>query len=615
MAKKAAKKVATKRVAATKKPNSNSRSGRLIAPENGVTVRMYRQGLGDCFLLAFGGPKKRTGKHETSYVLIDCGVHKRQSEGTDRLSRVMENVLKATDGNLQVVVATHEHQDHLSGFVQKGSPFLDSNTITIRELWVAWTEQLGDELADRLRKRRGTARSIIEQAIKHLETSRLQAAGSPNEIGLEVLEQRLKTLSDFEDLNTIEGHDDGAEDETAALKLIQTKLEENPEIAGRGLSRLLRPSGVSSQPVALSAASANRKKPSSNELAIGILQAHADQVQYCRPGDQRQIEGVPAVRVHVLGPPHDEDSLKKDLPTKAPGGHEYKEVYLASSGSPNSFEHSPAFSTMAATQEIPLVKSRYPFDDRRGRQFDFTNDAHRAESLNLLPQETREIIEKAYLAEDWRRIDHEWLAAACDLALKLDSDTNNTSLVLAFEWNSQVLLFCGDAQVGNWLSWRDQKYLDGQGKRTISVDDLLERTVLYKVGHHGSHNATLKRDPRTTTSANPFGEPYGLELMRDIIAMIPVDRDAAEKKMPGPWEMPYLPLYQRLRQKAHRRVLRADAIPNVRPLGADEQEDLVPNSEEMKDVPNLAKAKWRRSTETFPNSNDPVFYEIEFRSE
>ena len=43
------------------------------------------------------------------------------------------------------------------------------------------------------------------------------------------------------------------------------------------------------------------------------------------------------------------------------------------------------------------------------------------------------------------------------LALQLDSDTNNTSLVLAIELiaSGRVLLFPGDAQVGNWLSWHE----------------------------------------------------------------------------------------------------------------------------------------------------------------
>jgi len=44
-----------------------------------------------------------------------------------------------------------------------------------------------------------------------------------------------------------------------------------------------------------------------------------------------------------------------------------------------------------------------------------------------------------------------------ELALNLDSDTNNTSLVLAFRagraGQRQGAAVAADAQVGNWLSW------------------------------------------------------------------------------------------------------------------------------------------------------------------
>jgi hypothetical protein len=43
----------------------------------------------------------------------------------------------------------------------------------------------------------------------------------------------------------------------------------------------------------------------------------------------------------------------------------------------------------------------------------------------------------------WRRIDSDWLGVSADLAMQLDSRTNNTSLALAFEFTDtgRVLLF------------------------------------------------------------------------------------------------------------------------------------------------------------------------------
>jgi hypothetical protein len=62
----------------------------------------------------------------------------------------------------------------------------------------------------------------------------------------------------------------------------------------------------------------------------------------------------------------------------------------------------------------------------------------------------------------------------------LDNAMNNTSLVLVFEFKDQCLLFPGDAQ---WENWR---YALSQKK----YEPLLKRVNLYKVGHHGSLNAT-----------------------------------------------------------------------------------------------------------------------------
>ncbi len=48
---------------------ANAPGKRLIPPKDGATVRMYRTGHGDCFLLAFAGKTQ----DKPAYVLIDCG--------------------------------------------------------------------------------------------------------------------------------------------------------------------------------------------------------------------------------------------------------------------------------------------------------------------------------------------------------------------------------------------------------------------------------------------------------------------------------------------------------------------------------------------------------------
>jgi hypothetical protein len=71
---------------------------------------------------------------------------------------------------------------------------------------------------------------------------------------------------------------------------------------------------------------------------------------------------------------------------------------------------------------------------------------------------------------------------AFDMVSILDSFLNNTSVILLFEVNGKTLLFPGDAQLENW-SWALQQK---------GIKDLLKDVDLYKVGHHGSRNATPK---------------------------------------------------------------------------------------------------------------------------
>ncbi len=159
-------------------------------------------------------------------------------------------------------------------------------------------------------------------------------------------------------------------------------------------------------------------------------------------------------------------------------------------------------------------------------------------------------------APAWRSVDDAWLDSSSELALALDGATNNTSLVLAIELaGGDVLLFAGDAQVGNWESWQDLSWtVDG---KSVTGPDLLKRSIFYKVGHHGSHNATLKKD--------------GLELMTNLhIAAIPVDHEMAVKKHWG--RMPLPELVTALGTKTGGKVVRIDQGPETPIHGVVETE-------------------------------------------
>ena len=143
--------------------------------------------------------------------------------------------------------------------------------------------------------------------------------------------------------------------------------------------------------------------------------------------------------------------------------------------------------------------------------------------------------------QSWRRIDGDWLSAAADLALQLDDRTNNTSLVLALDLgrSKDVLLFAADAQLGNWGSWGAVKFTDG-----ATTADLLARTTFYKVGHHGSSNATARAG--------------GLEAMTHpaLRAFVPTDQVMAKKV--GWGAIPASGLMTRLGEKG--KVIRSDKV-------------------------------------------------------
>jgi hypothetical protein len=64
----------------------------------------------------------------------------------------------------------------------------------------------------------------------------------------------------------------------------------------------------------------------------------------------------------------------------------------------------------------------------------------------------------------------------------LDDQMNNTSVILLFEVGDKSLLFPGDAQYENWMYALSQE----------GVMERLAKVNVYKVGHHGSLNATPK---------------------------------------------------------------------------------------------------------------------------
>jgi len=126
-------------------------------------VRMYRVGFGDCFLVSL--PVSNGHRH----VLVDCGVHPKGNVGT--LGKAVEDIATTTAGKLAVVVATHEHADHISGFGSLASRFAG---FEIGEVWMPWAMNPDDAQARSL----GERQLAVAEAL-HARFQALHAAGGP----------------------------------------------------------------------------------------------------------------------------------------------------------------------------------------------------------------------------------------------------------------------------------------------------------------------------------------------------------------------------------------------------------------------------------------------------
>ena len=95
---------------------------------------MYRQGLGDCFLISLPRTDGATGRY---YVMIDCGVILGTADPGTMMTQVIENIVAVTGGEIDILIATHDHWDHVSGFVQARESVRQAEGRD--EVWLAWT--------------------------------------------------------------------------------------------------------------------------------------------------------------------------------------------------------------------------------------------------------------------------------------------------------------------------------------------------------------------------------------------------------------------------------------------------------------------------------------------
>lgn len=416
---------------------------------------MYRQGLGDCFLLTF-----LSGDEKTFNMLVDCGVLSTSQAYANKMKNIAEDIKSETNNSIDVLVATHAHWDHISGFIQAEEEF---KQLKIKELWLPWTEDPDDDFGKSIKESNNLKLKAIQNAFAILDMKKESVFAAMGDRQVEGFKTYLNAFSSFFDFYGIE-----TGGEAGVLQISRT------------------------------------------DDAIKWLKKNASRLVYQAPKSDNIVQKgtIHDIRFYILGPPKDLKLLKKMDPSRK-NSEVYEFMYNLSAWD--------SFCSALGDEPDPNI----PFNNVRCYN---EKEAHD--------------FAESYFSEEqaWRRIDNDWLFSASLLAFSLDDVVNNTSLTLAVEFvkSGKVLLFAADAQVGNWLSWKNYKWtVKKSGKDVdVTIDDLFSRTVFYKVGHHGSHNATLRAE--------------GLEKMTDknLVAMLPVDKKMARQR--GWNKMPFVPLVNAL---------------------------------------------------------------------
>jgi hypothetical protein len=338
---------------------------------------MYNVGFGDCFLIEFPRADKPPYR-----VLVDCGAHTsgypregwRPEEAVDQIVADITEV--DSEPFLDLVVASHRHQDHVSGF--RAAQWAK---VRVGEVWMPWTEHPTDPMAQEIRNRQ----------------SRLA-------LGLNL---------SFDD---------------PSFGVRWTKPEARESL------RSLVANSLTNEGAMTTLHRGFRGRPKRRFVPEGTDRTATP-------------AACPGLTIHILGPSKDPEVIRDMDP---PTGQSYLRFIEA--------QAAPSSSQRRSTNLGPFAAS-FTFDEAR----------YMAEGLGpLLDQDIKDAAASIMRGDDFT------------VAVSLDKAVNGTSLMLMFEFGDAFLLFPGDAQWGTWnaaLSDPDTR-------------DLLSRTTFYKVGHHGSHNAT-----------------------------------------------------------------------------------------------------------------------------
>ncbi|MBN1183873.1 MAG: hypothetical protein JXB49_16390 [Bacteroidales bacterium] len=260
-----------------------------------IQIRMYRPGTGDFFILLL---KKRD---VVSFkMMVDCGCINAGKK--DFISKV-NDLGTLTDKNIDLLIITHQHADHINGF-EKCADLFDK--FTFKKVWFAWTEDDKDPIANDYRTYHSELSIGLNKVVKQLNRlvkenyyDSLYSKEVGGELMLEGKKHFIDSLTSLDSLNPVKGLSVGQPLPTMVELFKDYKvIKENTK------------------------------------------------VEYLEPGDVRcDLKGAEGIRFYILGPPRKSDYLNK---TKAKGEmYEQREEestidfsFLSALGVSNTYESS-----------------------------------------------------------------------------------------------------------------------------------------------------------------------------------------------------------------------------------------------------------------------------------
>lgn len=397
-------KAVVKKASLTKAKAKSSAADSGTLPES-LNIRSYQVGFGDCFLLTFNYPKAAEAADRARHILIDFGsTGLPQGTPPDQMMRVAQDIKQQCAGKLHVVVATHRHKDHISGFTTQADKRGTGDVIAQLEPEVViqpWTED--------------------------------PQAHDPEMKGDSPRALRAKQLTSLTNMNVV------SESILAEVRHISDERRFKQPL-GAGMTEQIK------------FLADDNGLP--NKSAVENLGKMGKKNYFVSHGSKLDLSGLlPGINISVLGPP----TLEQHAEIKKERSADKDEFWML---------HDAAqefWGQQAATGEM-LEK----FTSGKGKLFPNANVFTR-----MIPSHNRWFVRQVRTMRGEQML---------GLVRILDKAMNNTSVILLFDVGGKKLLFPGDAQIENW-------------EYALSLEDdikQLKNVDVYKVGHHGSRNATPK---------------------------------------------------------------------------------------------------------------------------